>query len=78
MRSNLQTLCTVARYNKLRDLVINCAEPQWENDSDILSFEVRNTSPYLDDLNDEQRKAVVRSLCCKDFQMIIGVPGSGK
>ena len=32
----------------------------------------------MDDLNDEQRKALVRAFCCKDFQMIIGVPGSGK
>ena len=32
----------------------------------------------LGDLNDEQVKAIVKSYTCKDYQMIIGVPGSGK
>jgi DNA replication ATP-dependent helicase Dna2 len=43
-----------------------------------LSFELKHQTPHLDDLNDEQRKALVRAFCCKDFQMVIGVPGSGK
>jgi hypothetical protein len=43
----------------------------------MLTFEEKN-SDDLEDLNDEQRKAIVRAFCCKDFQMVIGVPGSGK
>ena len=32
----------------------------------------------LDGLNDTQKKAVAKSFAAKDYQMIIGVPGSGK
>ena len=29
-------------------------------------------------LNDTQKKTLAKSFCAKDYQMIIGVPGSGK
>lgn len=32
----------------------------------------------LESLNEEQAKALVNSFCCKDYQMILGVPSSGK
>ena len=35
-------------------------------------------SAQLEGLNDTQKKAVAKSFAAKDYQMIIGVPGSGK
>lgn len=29
-------------------------------------------------LNDVQKKTIAKSFMCKDYQMVIGIPGSGK
>ena len=35
-------------------------------------------SGVISDLNEDQIKALVKSYTCNDYQMIVGVPGSGK
>jgi len=41
------------------------------------AFETENAD-ILEGLNEEQVRGISRSYTCKDYQMIIGVPGSGK
>lgn len=37
-----------------------------------------SVNDILEGLNEDQIRAICRSFTCKDYQMIIGVPGSGK
>lgn len=52
-------------------------KPNWAAPEDQTAFEEAHLDT-LEGLNDEQRKAVVRAFTAEDFQMVIGVPGSGK
>jgi len=61
----------------LVDLLVKGRQPQWEDDEKQLEFRTDHKD-VLQGLNEEQATAVVRAHCCKDFQMILGVPASGK
>ena len=77
MRKNLSKLCIDAQYDRLRRVLIMSQPPEWLDETDMVNFEVKHSS-LLEPLNDEQKKAVVKTFCCRDYQMVIGVPGSGK
>lgn len=77
MRNAVQLLCTQKEHLKKRKLIINQVEPTWEEDAKIDSFLVDN-SQELEGLNESQKKSIAKSFNARDYQMIIGVPGSGK
>jgi len=52
-------------------------DPQWENEITQKKF-VEDHQFEMEGLNDTQKKSVTKAFTCKDYQMIIGVPGSGK
>lgn len=63
-----------SKYQRLRQLVVHNAEPIWE----ITGYEADATPFQSHGLNEGQARAVERSLAAQDYQMVIGVPGSGK
>ncbi|CDW88497.1 dna replication helicase [Stylonychia lemnae] len=77
MRHNLQNLCIAPENQKFRDLIIKQRKPEYNSEEEQEQFKAINDD-ILEKLNPEQVKAIVKSFNCIDYQMIIGVPGSGK
>eukprot|EP00347_Sterkiella_histriomuscorum_P013745 403363527 len=77
MRHNLQNLCVSPENQKFRELIIQQRKPEFKPESDFDKFKEENMD-ILEGLNDEQIKAITKSYCALDYQMIIGVPASGK
>ena len=66
MRNNLQNLCTATKHSQLRQHLILGKKPQWAPPEEQTDFEEKNAA-LLEGLNDEQKKAVVRSFTAEDF-----------
>ena len=77
MRNAVQLLCTQKEHFKRRKLIINQVEPQWESEAAMKQF-IEDHENELEGLNETQKKTLAKSFMAKDYQMIIGVPGSGK
>jgi hypothetical protein len=77
MRSNLANLLTQPEHQHLKQLLVENKEPQFPSDDEIAQAGA-DYDEIVKDLNRQQCKAVLQTVLCKDFQMVIGVPGSGK
>lgn len=77
MRNGIQLICTNKDQFKKRKLIINQIEPQWEPEEKNKLF-LETHEKELEGLNDTQKRTLMKCFNCQDYQMIIGVPGTGK
>lgn len=73
MRWAVMTLCCSKEHGKLRELIIEGKEPETGSVDSLEKHE-----DLLRRLNANQREAVRRIVQCKNYQLVQGVPGSGK
>jgi DNA replication ATP-dependent helicase Dna2 len=72
IRGNLYGMFLVDGNIRLRDLVVHLEKPKFHvlNESIILHIQ--------DKLNSDQQNAILKSLGCRDYSLILGMPGTGK
>lgn len=70
-------LCLLPQHKQKRDLIINEKSPENQDPSFMKSIKDSFWSEFTT-LNEEQEKAVLRSIATTSFHMILGTPGSGK
>ncbi|XP_069045163.1 DNA replication ATP-dependent helicase/nuclease DNA2 [Lepisosteus oculatus] len=65
---------------KLRELIVEFRPPQFvQNLSSVLPREAKDiVADILKGLNKPQKQAMKRVLLCKDYTLIVGMPGTGK
>ncbi len=77
MRWAIMSLCSSPDCGRLRDLVIDEAAPEKESESSSKSV-LEKYAKLQSLLNEDQIEALRKILQAKDYQMVLGVPGSGK
>lgn len=80
MRWAMTSLCTsfTPRNERLRELVISLANPRPPKIEYLSGKLLVEFSEILKNLNAEQIHAIIKILNCQDYQLVMGVPGSGK
>ncbi|XP_061735969.1 DNA replication ATP-dependent helicase/nuclease DNA2 [Nerophis ophidion] len=79
--TNLSKLMESSQHsNRLRELVVDHRPPEFiSNLSSVLPREAKDTvANILKGLNKPQRQAIKKVLLCKDYTLIVGMPGTGK
>ena len=77
MRNCLYQMLMKPEFSKPKEYIVLNHSPKYEDDEWISRYEMI-FSTYLEDLDDCQKKAVIRSLAAKDFQCILSLPASGE
>ncbi|GAB5359847.1 hypothetical protein AAMO2058_000577200 [Amorphochlora amoebiformis] len=76
MRNNiLELFCATERAGRLRRRVVDVVPPRFSIASITIPPSLRKDFNLL---NDQQRRAVTRCLQCKDYLVLLGMPGTGK
>lgn len=70
-KSFLPAKQSLGGYSRGRNLIVELNEPQWVKN-------VTKLPTISDDFNAQQQKAIERSLTCRDYNLILGMPGTGK
>ncbi|XP_038047126.1 DNA replication ATP-dependent helicase/nuclease DNA2-like isoform X2 [Patiria miniata] len=63
---------------RLRKLVVDLSEPQFDNQPQIPDSAKTKVAEILGSLNSDQQTAIKAVLRCQDYTLIIGMPGTGK
>ncbi|QEU58463.1 Dna2 [Kluyveromyces lactis] len=58
-------------YSRGRRLIVELSEPKW-------TTHVARIPTLNDSFNENQKMAIERSLTCRDYNLILGMPGTGK
>ncbi|CAI2367503.1 unnamed protein product [Moneuplotes crassus] len=77
MRNNLFLMLMKHEFKKQKNYIVYNHEPTFEDDEALDRYE-KTFSHYVEDLNEEQKIAVIRSLGTKEFQCILSLPGTGE
>ncbi|CDO96139.1 unnamed protein product [Kluyveromyces dobzhanskii CBS 2104] len=70
-RSKLPAKRSLGGFGRGRRLIVELSEPQWANHA-------ARMPPLSDKFNENQKRAIERSLTCRDYNLILGMPGTGK
>ena len=77
MRNWLYQILMKPEFSKPKEYIVLSHPPKYEDDECSNRYS-KIFSTYLEDLNDWQQKAIIRSLTAKDFQCILSLPASGE
>jgi Cdc6-like AAA superfamily ATPase len=76
------------KTSKLRDLIVRLDSPVFSKSSvDVMTTTTlpwqtprrcKELDIHYERLNEDQRRAVLRAFCAKDYALIRGMPGTGK
>ena len=76
------------KTSKLRDLIVRLDSPVFSKSSvDVMTTTTlpwqtprrcKELDTHYERLNEDQRRAVLRAFCAKDYALIRGMPGTGK
>jgi DNA replication ATP-dependent helicase Dna2 len=72
VRGNLYGMFLEGNNPRLRDLVVQLETPSFDEINENILDSIRQV------LNQDQQKAILRSLGCRDYSLILGMPGTGK
>jgi DNA replication ATP-dependent helicase Dna2 len=72
VRGNLYGMFLEGSNPRLRDLIVRLETPRFNEINDTVLDCVR------DKLNQDQQNAIIKSLGCRDYSLILGMPGTGK
>jgi DNA replication ATP-dependent helicase Dna2 len=77
MRNNLYQLLMKREFVRQKNYIVLNHEPRYEDNETMQRYE-KVFSSYIEDLNEQQKTAILRSLAAKDFQWILALPASGE
>lgn len=75
-KEEIQVKKSQGGYAKGRKLIVEMVEPRWS--TNLKKYERMLESIKSANFNEQQRRAIERSLSCKDYNLILGMPGTGK
>eukprot|EP01022_Parablepharisma_sp_SALTPOND_P019144 TRINITY_DN3235_c0_g1_i1.p1 TRINITY_DN3235_c0_g1~~TRINITY_DN3235_c0_g1_i1.p1 ORF type:complete len:964 (-),score=79.44 TRINITY_DN3235_c0_g1_i1:652-3456(-) len=78
MRWALLGLCTTPAHARLRELIVELKPPAIPRMEFSVARITSDHSSAIKDLNAEQVHAIVKALNCEEYQLVLGVHGSGK
>ncbi|MDR3549294.1 MAG: AAA domain-containing protein [Candidatus Pacebacteria bacterium] len=78
MRWAILGLCTNLAHQQLRELIIDLRKPAIPRLTYTLEKVAQTYGPAIKGLNPEQVHAVLKALNCEEYQLVMGVHGSGK